>query len=55
MSLISVSNGVAWVTWTPDLGTARVYTVYGRTNLTEGAWGSTNMDARFFRVNVWMP
>jgi uncharacterized repeat protein (TIGR02543 family) len=54
MSLISVSNGVAWVTWTPDLGTARVYTVYGRTNLTEGAWGSTNVDNRFFRVNVWM-
>jgi hypothetical protein len=55
MSLISFSNGVPWVTWTPDLGTARVYHVEGRTNLTEGAWGPTNASSRFFRVNVWMP
>jgi hypothetical protein len=55
MSLISLSNGVPWVTWTPDLGTARVYTVYGRTNLTEGTWGTTNASSRFFRVNVGMP
>jgi uncharacterized repeat protein (TIGR02543 family) len=55
MSLISLSNGVPRVTWVPDLGTSRVYTVYGRTNLTEGTWGATNADSRFFRVNVWMP
>ena len=55
MSLISLSNGVPGVTWTPDLGTARVYNVEGRTNLTEGAWGPTNAGSRFFRVNVWMP
>jgi uncharacterized repeat protein (TIGR02543 family) len=55
LSLISVSNGTPWVTWTPDLGTARVYTVYGRTNLTEESWGETNTGSRFFRVNVWMP
>jgi hypothetical protein len=55
MSLISLSNGVPWVTWTPDLSTARVYNVEGRTNLTEGAWGPTNAGSRFFRVNVWLP
>jgi uncharacterized repeat protein (TIGR02543 family) len=55
MSRISLSNGVPWVTWTPDLGTARVYNVEGRTNLTEGVWGPTNAGSRFFRVNVWMP
>ena len=55
MSLISLSNGVPWVTWTPDLSTARVYNVEGRTNLTEGAWGPTNSGSRFFRVNVWLP
>jgi len=54
-SLISVSNGISRVTWTPDLGTARVYTVNGRTNLNEGAWGVTNSGSRFFRVNVGMP
>jgi hypothetical protein len=54
-SLITVSNGESWVSWIPDLGTARMYTVYGRTNLTEGIWGATNTGTRFFRVNVWMP
>jgi hypothetical protein len=54
-SLITVSNGVPRVTWTPDLGAARVYTVDGRTNLTEGAWGNTNAGSRFFRVKVSMP
>lgn len=55
MSLISVSNGVPWVTWIPDLGTARVYMINGRTNLADGIWGITNASSRFFRVNVGMP
>jgi len=55
MSLISLSNSVPWVTWTPDLGTTRVYHVEGRTNLIEGTWGTTNAGSHFFRVNVWMP
>jgi uncharacterized repeat protein (TIGR02543 family) len=55
LSLISLSNGVPWVTWIPDLGTARVYNVEGRTNLIDGTWGPTNAGSRFFRVNVWMP
>ena len=54
-SLISLSNGTPRITWTPDIGTARVYTVDGRTNLTAGAWGPTNSASRFFRVNVQMP
>ena len=48
-------NGMALVAWTPDLGAARVYVVEGRTNLTDGVWGTTNSGARFFRVNVGMP
>lgn len=55
MSLISLSNGVPWVTWNPDLGTARVYCVEGRTNLTSGIWGMTNAASQFFRVTVLLP
>ena len=55
LTLISVSNGTRRVAWTPDLGTARVYTVLGLTNLTGGAWGPTNAGSRFFRTRVEMP
>ena len=54
-SLITVSNGLPWVTWTPDLGVARVYTIEGRTNLTDAVWGPTNTGSRFFHVKVGMP
>jgi uncharacterized repeat protein (TIGR02543 family) len=54
-SEVTLINGLPWVTWTPDLGTGRVYTVEGRTNLTSGAWGATNSSSRFFRVKVAMP
>jgi uncharacterized repeat protein (TIGR02543 family) len=54
-SLIGMSAGNPWISWTPDLGTARVYIVNGRTNLTEGVWGPTNNGSRFFRVKVQMP
>ncbi len=54
-SVISVDNGTPWVTWTPDLGSARVYTVDGMTNLNEAVWGPTNTASRFFRVKVDMP
>jgi uncharacterized repeat protein (TIGR02543 family) len=54
-SIATRSNGVVRVTWTPDLGTGRVYTVEGRTNLTTGAWGPTNASSRFFRVKVGLP
>ncbi len=52
---IAVSNGYPRITWSPDLGTARVYVVNGRTNLMGEAWGPTNSGNRFFRVKVQMP
>ena len=54
-TLITVTNGRPWLTWTPDLGTARVYAVEGRTNLAAGVWGPTNSASLFFRVKVQMP
>ena len=55
LSLIAVSNSVPRVTWTPDLGTARTYTVIGRTNLVDGVWGVTNAGSRFFKAKVSLP
>ena len=53
LAVIAMSNGVPFVTWTPDLGTARVYAVEGKSVLTNAAWLTpTNLDSRFFRVNV---
>ena len=49
------------VKWTPDLNEGgryrrRVYTIWGKTNLTDRAWHSPTNDAsRFFRVTVDMP
>jgi len=54
-TLIAVSNGHSRITWTPDLGPARVYSVEGKTNLADAAWGPTNKSSRFFRVRVDMP
>lgn len=54
-SLITVSDDRPWVTWTPDLGTARVYSVFGKTNLTDTSWGITNAGNRFFKVKVNTP
>jgi len=52
-AMILMSNGVPFVTWTPDLGTARLYTVEGKASLTNAAWSSpTNAATRFFRVKV---
>jgi uncharacterized repeat protein (TIGR02543 family) len=53
---IAVSNGAPFVTWTPDLGAERLYTVEGKARLTDAAWASpTNAASRFFRVKVGMP
>lgn len=54
-SQIEIHDGVPLVTWAPNLGVARVYTVEGLTNLTDSTWGPTNNDTRFFRVSVAMP
>lgn len=53
---IAISNDVPVIVWTPDLGTARVYTVEGKSSLTNAVWLSpTNSDSRFFRVTVFFP
>jgi hypothetical protein len=50
---IMLSNGVRYVTWTPDLGTERVYTIKGKASLADTTWGSPTNSARlFFRVTV---
>lgn len=54
-AMICVSNAVPWLTWTPDLGSARVYTVGGRTNLTEAAWRAADSGSRCFRVRADLP
>jgi hypothetical protein len=52
---ISVSNDLNMVTWSPDLRPDRVYTVLGKTNLTDATWGPTNAASRFFKVSVELP
>ena len=58
-AVISFSNDMPQVTWTPNLNTngeVRVYTVLGKTNLTDSTWQSpTNSAHRFFKVKVEMP
>ena len=58
-AMIAVSNDVPIVTWTPNLNTngeVRVYTVMGKTNLTDAAWVCpTNSGHRFFKVKVELP
>ena len=54
-AVLTISNNTPWITWSPDLGTARVYSLWGKTNLTDAAWGPTNAASRFFRVSVGMP
>lgn len=52
-------DGMSLVTWSPNLnsnGEVRVYTVLGKTNLTDAAWVCpTNAAHRFFKVKVEMP
>jgi len=52
---ILISNDWPWVSWTPDLGSARIYTVVGKTNLADSIWSTTNANSHFFRVNVTTP
>ncbi len=50
---IAISNGQPKVTWTPDLGSNRVYTIYGKTSLLDSAWITpTNNGNRFFKVTA---
>lgn len=53
---ITISNGVPSIVWTPDLGSSRTYTIYGKTDLTDANWTSpTNSSHRFFKVGVELP
>ncbi len=52
---IEFVDGAPAITWSPDLGTNRVYTVQGKDSLTDATWGATNGTSRFFRVKVEMP
>jgi len=57
--VVQSNNGKDAVTalvWSPDLRPNRVYTVWGKTNLTDGAWHfPTNDASRFFKVDVKLP
>ena len=53
---IAVTNGVPFISWKPDLGKARAYTVEGKERLADPLWTThTNSATRFFRVRVGMP
>ena len=58
-AVIEMVDGLPHVTWLPNLNTngeVRVYTVFGKTNLTDAAWVCpTNAAHRFFKVKVEMP
>jgi hypothetical protein len=55
VSSIALVGGKVVVAWTPDLGSARSYTVYGKTNLLDATWVTpTNAATRFFKVKVEM-
>ena len=49
------SNGHFEVAWSPNLGDARIYAVYGKTNLSDAAWHfPTNEGSRFLTVGMEM-
>ncbi len=53
---LSISNDVPTITWTPDLGSNRTYTIYGKENLTDPEWITpTNSTHKFFKVSVGLP
>ena len=59
---IDVSGGVPRLSWSPDLGDARAYTVWGRATLDAAdSWAQVDIDDigtsqfRFFKVAVGMP
>ena len=58
-AMIAISNGMPRVSWSSNLNTngeVRVYTVMGKTNLTDATWTCpTNSAQRLFKVKVEMP
>jgi len=50
---IIMSNDVPTIVWSPDLGSQREYTIYGKVNLKDVEWSTpTNSAHRFFKVGV---
>lgn len=43
------------LSWTPDMGASRVYTIWGKPELSSGWTTPTNSATRFFRVSVSLP
>lgn len=58
-AVFSLTTDIPHVSWKPNLNTngeVRVYTVLGKTNLTDAAWVCpTNAAHQFFKVKVEMP
>lgn len=53
---IILTNDCPLISWTPDLGSARVYTVEGKNHFLDASWNSpSNAASLFFRVKVSMP
>ena len=53
---ITFDAGEPRITWDPDLGAARTYTVKGKALLADETWTApTNAASRFFRVEITMP
>ena len=53
---IAMRDASPVVTWKPDLGAARTYTVEGMSAMTNAVWEDpTNSTHRFFRVNAALP
>lgn len=51
--LITTTNGVHYISWTPDLGDERVYIIKGKANLSDPEWvAPTNSTHRFFKVEI---
>ena len=58
LAKIDMSGGIPTISYEPDLNTngeVRVYTIYGKTNLSDGWTSPTNATHRFFKVDVSMP
>ncbi len=49
---IDASGDEPVISWNPDLGDARLYTIEGKNLLTDETWSAPNGDSRFFRVWV---
>lgn len=52
LARIDVTGSAPVISWNPDLGDTRIYTVEGKNTLTNETWNAPNADSRFFRVRV---